>query len=166
MSLFQSLLPVEGKNKVRNLSLVPTSVAVAAISQGFGRNDASTSLLRALNSLPTRWEQEIEKEANEETGEVDLVLNELLEEDADIEKLEMDFATELLLTELTYKVSDACSSKVMNLALSPIPANVENELKEYEPFEPFEYFSFNRRLLLNCLQALVSENGRSIGWRI
>ena len=93
LGLFQSLLPIEGRNKVRNLSLLPTSVAVAAVSQGFGRNDASTALLRALNSIPTRWAQEIEQEANEENGEIDLVLNEALEEDEDTEKVEMDLAT-------------------------------------------------------------------------
>ena len=159
----------------------------------FGRNEASVDLLRALNSLPARWEQELQREADEDGGEVDLVLLQQLEEDEDIEKLELDLGSELLLTELPYKASEQCEAKVANLALSPVPPILETEFKQYESFRnaPFNRFrtgasvvsttiesdrsnalrwlgyvttQFGQALTVkSCLRLLVSQSGRSTG---
>ena len=63
LDLFRSTITdPEARARVRNVSLCPTSVSSAA-AQAFGRCDRTVALLRALSSLPTRWEQEIEREA-------------------------------------------------------------------------------------------------------
>ena len=46
----------------------------------FGRNDATTAMMRALNKLPKKWQLEIEQEANRANVETDLVLDAQLEE--------------------------------------------------------------------------------------
>ena len=162
LGLFQALLPIEGRLKVRNLTLVPTPVAVAVATQ-FGRCDSSVALLRALNSLPTRWAQEMEQEANEAAGEFDLVLQEALEEDQDTEHLDMDLGTELLMTELPYKATDQCEAKVANLALSPVPASVEKELAEYEAFRnaPFNRFRAGAMVVSTTID---SDKANALRW--
>ena len=165
LDLFKTLLPAEGRNKVRNLSLLPTTVAVAAVGH-FGRNEASVDLLRALNSLPARWEQELQREADEDGGEVDLVLLQQLEEDEDIEKLELDLGSELLLTELPYKASEQCEAKVANLALSPVPPILETEFKQYESFRnaPFNRFRTGASVVSTTIESDRSNALRWLGY--
>ena len=69
------MLPPESRNRIRKASVCPVTVVASALTE-FGRNDATSAVLTALNKLPKKWRLEIEQEANEQAGEVDYVLEE------------------------------------------------------------------------------------------
>ena len=79
----KTLVDPESRGRIRKASVVPITPCCSALSE-FGRNDATTAMMRALNKLPKKWQLEIEQEANRANLETDLVLDAQLEEmDAD-----------------------------------------------------------------------------------
>ena len=52
------LLDVEARSRCRKASLVPLTILCAALTE-YGRNDATTSILSAVNKMPKRWVQEV-----------------------------------------------------------------------------------------------------------
>ena len=55
------------------------TVACSALAE-FGRTDATSAIMIALNKLPKKWRLEIQQETDEANGEVDFLLQEELEE--------------------------------------------------------------------------------------
>ena len=49
------LVDAEAKGRVRKASLVPVTVCCAALTE-FGRTDATSALLKAMNKLPKKWQ--------------------------------------------------------------------------------------------------------------
>ena len=49
---------VESRLKVRKASLVPLTIATAALAE-LGRTDATTCILKGLNKLPKKWQLEV-----------------------------------------------------------------------------------------------------------
>ena len=60
METFKQLRPAESRGRVRNATLLPLTVAIAAAT-AYGRCDRTVALLQGLASLPHRWELEIEQ---------------------------------------------------------------------------------------------------------
>ena len=56
----RQLVEPEGRSRVTKASLLPWSVAVAALTQ-FGREDSTAAILKAMRKLPRRWELEIQE---------------------------------------------------------------------------------------------------------
>ena len=75
----KTLVDPESRGRIRKASVVPITPCCSALSE-FGRNDATTAMMRALNKLPKKWQLEIEQEANRANLETDLVLDAQLEE--------------------------------------------------------------------------------------
>jgi hypothetical protein len=186
--IFRTLLPVETKMKARQASLLPLTVAVAAATQ-FGRSPRTTALLRALSSLPTRWQQEIEMEENEAagalvervdvegpgashtldcfvSGEVDLVLRDQLIEDEDTEQVAIDFALELLLTESPWVEQETETAKCQNMALQPVPRLVQDEFKGFEEFRnsPFNRFRAGAQVVSTTIDSDCANALRWLGF--
>ena len=92
ISLFRSTLDgTENPRKAKNVALIPTSVASAA-AQSYGRNPHTVALLKGISSVPRQWALLEEKEELAQNNEMDLLLEEKIEEDADLEFLDMDLA--------------------------------------------------------------------------
>ena len=79
IAAMKTLVDPESRGRIRKASVVPITPCCSALSE-FGRNDATTAMMRALNKLPKKWQLEIEQEANRASLEVDLVLDAQLEE--------------------------------------------------------------------------------------
>ena len=144
------LVDAEAKGRVRKASLVPIPVAIAALTS-WGRTGATTAILKALKSLPKKWALEIQEEVNRYNGEDNPEIQQELRrlernpesiadmEDEDMEKEEIDLATELLLTPLPHAESKEEASKCQNMALSPIPKALEEEFKAFERYRQAEF---------------------------
>ena len=79
IAAMKTLVDPESRGRIRKASVVPITPCCSALSE-FGRNDATTAMMRALNKLPKKWQLEIEQEANRANLETDLVLDAQLEE--------------------------------------------------------------------------------------
>ena len=133
LAAMRPLVDVESRSRVRKASIVPLTVLCAALSE-FGRCDATTAILTAVNKMPKQWRLELEAEVNASRDEVDLVLQEELESEECDELAEMDLAHELVLCALPYDACEEDEKKVANSALHPVPPSVEKQLQEYESF--------------------------------
>ena len=51
----RQLVEPEGRSRVTKASLLPVSVAVAALTQ-FGREDGTAAILKSMRKLPRRYE--------------------------------------------------------------------------------------------------------------
>ena len=60
MDAFKQLRPAESRGRVRNATLLPLTVAIAAAT-AYGRCDRTVALLQGLAAVPHRWELEIEQ---------------------------------------------------------------------------------------------------------
>ena len=69
-------------------------------------------------------------------------LEEKPQELADLEQVDMDLATELLITPPQHSVSAEEHAKASNLALRPVPASLDAELKAYESYRLGEFSRF------------------------
>ena len=100
MNAFKSALPADvvdpsSLGRIRNCTILPLAAA-ATVVRTFGRSPASMAWLRALSQpMPQAWELQEEQEANVAAGEVDYVLEEKLDVDANFEAEEISFAQEL-----------------------------------------------------------------------
>jgi hypothetical protein len=152
------LVDSESRNRIRKVSVCPLTVVASALNE-FGRTDATTALLTALNKvlhppaaaeqrpaiesvlasrggaqLPKKWRLEIEKEANDDAGDIDYVLNEELEqfqEECD-EHAEITIAHELLCDFEPFAEIDTDNQKVSKL--STISAALKQELTDWKKF--------------------------------
>ena len=66
------VVDVEARRRVRQCSMIPLSAAVTACTS-FGRNDQTVQILKIFKSLPRLWSMQMQSEADEVAGEVDLV---------------------------------------------------------------------------------------------
>ena len=129
----RKLVDPESRNRIRKAAVVPLTIVASSLNE-FGRTDATTAILTALNKLPKKWRMEIEKEANDEAGEVDYVLNEdlaQLDEECD-EHAEITIAHELLLDFESFAEIDADNQKVSKL--STLSAALKTELADWKLF--------------------------------
>ena len=128
------LVDAEAKGRVRKASLVPVTVCCASLTE-FGRTDATSALLKAMNKLPKKWQMEIEHEANLANGQLDLVLEEELhdiEEDGCDEHAEVTLLHELVADFEPYAEVEEDNLKVAKLqTLSPA---LKKELAEWRAF--------------------------------
>ena len=97
LSAFKLSLPYADPttiNRTHSFTIVPVATA-AALARTFGRAPESLALLGALSQpIPEAWVLHQQQEANEQRGEVDLLLSEEME-DAGFEAEEVGFADEL-----------------------------------------------------------------------
>ena len=134
------LVDAEAKGRVRKVGLVPVSAAIAALTS-FGRTEATTAILNALKSLPKRWAIEIQQEVNRQNDEHNSDLDEELKEldknpesiaDVELESMEMDLITELILDFEPYAEVEEDSGKVGKL--STLSSALKKELAEWKVF--------------------------------
>eukprot|EP00966_Prymnesium_polylepis_P306529 7083167-Prymnesium_polylepis.4 len=79
LDAYRPLAPVEGRARVKRASLIPLSIAVAAV-QAHGRTPSTSALLKGLGETPLLWSKWEEQEANRKEYECDLVLDDEIRE--------------------------------------------------------------------------------------
>ena len=125
--LFSEGLPLESQGRVRNVTLIGVN-HIAALCAKKGRDERSIALLRGLSvELPRLWQLQLQAEEHAANQEVDLLLNDDIAEE---EELETSLFAELHHM-ATFQEDADDEQKVLNLALSPVPASVQAELKAY-----------------------------------
>lgn len=130
--LFSEGLPPESQGRVRNVTLLGVN-HIAALCAKKGRDDRSIALLRGLSvELPRLWQLQLQQEEHATNQEVDLLLN---DEIAEEEELETSLFAELHHM-ASFQEDAEDEQKVQNLALSPVPASVQAELKAYTDCAP------------------------------
>ena len=129
----KKLVDIEARGRVRKASLVPVTIAVSALTE-FGRTDATSAMLKALNKLPKKWQLEIEQDANAANMEEDLAITaelEEMEEDCD-EHAEISIGHELLSDFQPYASIDEDDQKVTKL--QTISSTLKQELIDWKAY--------------------------------
>ena len=128
---YRPLAPVEARARVKRASLVPVSVAVAAV-QAYGRCMASTCLLKALGEQPRLWAMKDEQDVHRQNYERDFLLDERigeLEAEADVH-----LAVELETMSAFPSVAEDDVALEQSWTLSPVPKALERELAQYASY--------------------------------
>lgn len=130
--LFSEGLPLESQGRVRNVTLIGVN-HIAALCAKKGRDEKSIALLRGLSvELPRLWQLQLQAEEHAANQEVDLLLGDAIAEE---EELETSLFAELHHM-ASFQEDTEDEQKVQNLALSPVPASVQAELKAYTDCAP------------------------------
>ena len=85
LDVFKSALPADmvdpsSLGRIRQCTIIPLAAA-GTVVRTFGRSPASMAWLRSLSQpVPQAWELRDQQEANDDAGQVDLVLNEQLDD--------------------------------------------------------------------------------------
>ena len=135
MTLFRSTTPADvvdpcSLGRIRTCTLLPFSTA-AAVARAFGRSGGSMAFLSALSMpVPEAWRMREEQEQNEERGEVDLVLNDMIEAEGDFEAEDLSFAEEL--TQMPAFSTDRDDEERMKVYIMQRPSPILlSELRRY-----------------------------------
>lgn len=134
MAEFKASLPSDlvdpcSLGRIRNCTILPIAAA-ATMVRTFGRSSASMAWLRAFSQpIPQAWELREEQEANEATGEVDLVLNDKLDEQA-FEAEDISFADELK-TMAVFSADKEDDDRVKTYILARVPPMLKTDLDTY-----------------------------------
>ena len=126
-SILEASLDLDARGRVRSVTLLARSNAVAA-AQYLGRSERTIAFLRCFSQpLPRMWELQAEQEQLEE-DEVDLVLESEIEDELE---LEMPLHAELLYTHVQSEVTQDEQEAVKRWKLERIPPALEKQLESY-----------------------------------
>ncbi|MDC0525419.1 hypothetical protein OAO87_00375 [bacterium] len=131
LDAYRPLAEPEARAKVKKASLVPLSVAVAAV-QAFGRCAATTALLKAIGEQPKLWAMKDEQEAHRANLEVDLLLDDAIAEEEG--EADVHMAIELETMPAFPSVAEDDAAVEQSWTLSPVPKALERELTQYASY--------------------------------
>ena len=130
INAYRPLAPVEGRARVKRASLVPLSIAVAAV-QAFGRFKVTTDLLKGLGEQPLLWQKKDEQEANRLAFETDLLLEDEIRE----MEGECDVHLAMELESMpSFKVFPEDEDAAQSWTLKFIPSSLDRELVAYSSY--------------------------------
>lgn len=126
--LFEEVLPLESRGRVKNLSLIAVNHCVTA-SHRLGRSPRTTAFLNALAApQPRAWLLIQEQEENIAAGEVDLLLD---EEIADLDEVDIHFGDEIVQMASFDTLPDDEQKADTSFKLTRISASLKKELVAY-----------------------------------
>jgi integrase len=162
MKTYKEALPADivdpcSLGRIRNCTLLPLATA-AAIARSFGRSPASMAFLRALSqTVPEAWTLQEEHEQNLANHQLDLVLEDKLEDQADFESEELSFAQEL--TQMpAFSADKEDETRMQTYIMNPVPSILKSELSA---FILYRTATFAARRQGGAVQSISAEHDKT-----
>jgi hypothetical protein len=162
MKTYKEALPADivdpcSLGRIRNCTLLPLATA-AAIARSFGRSPASMAFLRALSqTVPEAWTLQEEHDQNLANHQLDLVLEDQLEDQADFESEQLSFAQEL--TQMpAFSADKEDETRMRTYIMNPVPSILKSELSA---FILYRTATFAARRQGGAVQSISAEHDKT-----